>query len=108
MRLSIFLLSLLTTASVSSCGGGAGGDGPVSADFSISATPGTQTAGGGGSTAFNVSIGAMEGFASNVALSASGLPAGATSSFAPSSVFGLELPYSQSQPQAPRRPRTPQ
>ena len=60
----------------------------MSADFSISATPGTQTAGGGGSTAFNVSIGAMEGFASNVALSASGLPAGATSSFAPSSVFG--------------------
>lgn len=60
----------------------------MNADFSISATPGTQTSGGGGSTTFDVSIGAMGGFAGNVALSASGLPAGAIPSFAPSSVVG--------------------
>ena len=60
----------------------------MNADFSISATPGTQTSGGGGSTAFNVSIGAIGGFAGNVALSVRRLPAGATPSFAPSSVVG--------------------
>jgi hypothetical protein len=88
MRLSILLSCLLVTAVLSSCSGGTAGGGRGNADFSISATPGTQTSGSGGSTAFDVSIGAIGGFAGKVALSASDLPAGATYSFAPSSVPG--------------------
>ena len=71
---------------LSSCGGGAGG-GTVG-DFTLAATPATQTSGGGGSTTYTVTITAMGGFTGTVTLSTTGQPAGATPSFAPATVVG--------------------
>jgi beta-glucosidase len=88
MPLRIFLLCLVVTATLAACGKKSGGGGSGNADFSILATPETQTVGEGGSSAFKVSIDAIGAFAGNVVLSASGLPAGATPSFTPTSVVG--------------------
>jgi beta-glucosidase len=87
MRLGFFLSCLLVIPALSSCSGGAEDD-SVIADFSISATPSRQTAGSGGSTTFNVVIGATAGFARPIVLNATGLPDRATSSFTPGSVDG--------------------
>src|SRR5207302_1507555 len=57
-------------------------------DFTISATPASQSAVPGGSAPYTVSIGAVNGFAGNVALSVSGLPAGVTAGFSPATVTG--------------------
>ena len=63
------------------------GAGIAAPDFSVSATPATQTVSNGGSAAYNVTVGSINGdFDSAVMLSASGLPSGATASFAPASV----------------------
>ncbi len=86
MRIKICVLCLAAVAALSSCGGGAGGG--AADDFTLAAAPGSQTSGGGGSTSFTVTITATGGFTGNVALSASGLPAGATPSFAPGVVAG--------------------
>ncbi len=86
MRMSICVLCLAAVAAVSSCGGGAGGG--VTGDFTVAATPGTQTAGGGGSTSFTVTITGTGGFTGNVTLSVSGLPAGALPTFFPPVVAG--------------------
>ncbi len=48
------------------------------ADFSLSASPTSQTITAGGSTTYSVNIGAINGFSSGVTLSVSGLPTGAT------------------------------
>ncbi len=56
------------------------------ADFSIAASPGSQTVSAGGSATYTATLGTLGGFAGTVTLTASGLPAGATASFAPSSV----------------------
>ena len=53
----------------------------TSPDFAMSAAPGSQTVGPGGSTTYGVAITRMGGFGDAVTLSASGLPAGATGSF---------------------------
>jgi hypothetical protein len=50
-------------------------------DFTLSATPGSQTVNQGGSTSYTVSVGALNGFMDNVSFSVSGLPNGASSSF---------------------------
>ncbi len=84
MRINICVLCLVAAAGISSCGGGLG----VTGDFTVAATPGTQTSGGGGSTTFTVTVTGTGGFSGNVTLSASGLPAGATASFSPSVVMG--------------------
>jgi hypothetical protein len=58
-------------------------------DFSISVSPGTFSLAPGGSTTYTATIGALNGFAGNVALSVTaGLPSGATASFSPASVTG--------------------
>ena len=57
-------------------------------DFALSATPAAQTLRAGGATNFTVSVGASNGFSGSVALSVSGLPAGATASFTPASLSG--------------------
>src|SRR5262249_1703405 len=62
--------------------GSAGGN----PDFTIAATPGTQTVVSGNSAAYTVTITAQNGFTGTVGLSAAGLPAGATSSFNPTSI----------------------
>jgi uncharacterized membrane protein len=53
-------------------------------DFSIGAAPSSQTVIQGGSTSYTVSLARTGGFTGAVTLSASGLPSGATASFAPS------------------------
>ena len=57
-------------------------------DFTISATPSSQTVMAGNSTNYNATIGALNGFSGNVALTVSGLPTGASASFSPTSVSG--------------------
>lgn len=52
-------------------------------DFAIGASPASQTVLQGNSTSYNVSITPLVGFAGQVTLSATGLPAGATATFAP-------------------------
>src|SRR5262249_14898258 len=55
-------------------------------DFTIAVTPGTQTVVSGNSATYTVTITPQNGFTGTVWLSAAGLPAGATSSFNPTSI----------------------
>jgi hypothetical protein len=55
-------------------------------DFSIGASPGTQSAVQGGSTTYTATITALNGFTGTVNLAASGLPTGVTASFNPTSI----------------------
>jgi hypothetical protein len=57
-------------------------------DFTIAAAPGTQTINPGANATYTVTIGAQNGFGGAVALSATGLPSGATAAFSPASVTG--------------------
>src|SRR5258708_24851768 len=57
-------------------------------DFSISASPSSQTVTPGNSTTYTVTIGAPNGFTGTVTLSASGLPTGASASFSPATITG--------------------
>ena len=59
---------------------------PPSADFTLAVTPGTRTVARGQSTTYTVSVSGTGGFASPVALSVAGLPAGATATFSKKSV----------------------
>src|SRR5437016_3780948 len=62
---------------------------PVNAgspDFSVSASPSSQSVTTGGSTSFTVSVTALNGFTATVALGVSGVPNGATASFSSSSI----------------------
>lgn len=61
---------------------------PGPPDFSIAATPGSQTVTPGNNATYTTSIGALNGFTATVTPSVSGLPAGATASFSPASVTG--------------------
>ena len=58
----------------------------VSNDFSIAATPATATVTGGHNTTFAVSSGVTSGVSQPIALSVTGLPDGASASFAPSTI----------------------
>ena len=55
------------------------------ADFSLSASPSSQTVVLGSTTSYTVNVTDSNGFTSSVALTASGLPAGVTGVFSPSS-----------------------
>jgi hypothetical protein len=57
-------------------------------DFTISASPSSQSTVQGGSVPYTASISALNGFSNVVNLSVSGLPSGATASFVPTSVTG--------------------
>jgi hypothetical protein len=57
-------------------------------DFGLTSTPTSRSVAQGGSGAFSITVGAQNGFTSLVSLTASGLPAGATATFAPTSVAG--------------------
>ena len=59
-----------------------------SPDFTISATPASQSIAVGGTTTYTVTTGAQNGFAGTVALNAGGLPSGASASFNPTSISG--------------------
>jgi uncharacterized membrane protein/regulation of enolase protein 1 (concanavalin A-like superfamily) len=60
--------------------------GAQQADFSLTATPGSETVTQGNSTTYTAAISALNGFTGTVGLSVSGLPSGATASFSPTSV----------------------
>lgn len=60
--------------------------GTATPDFSISATPSTQTVIRGSGTSYTVNTGILNGFSGNIALTISGLPSGAGFTFTPSSV----------------------
>jgi hypothetical protein len=55
-------------------------------DFSLSATPSSQTIFPGGSTSYSVKVNALNGYNGTVSLSLSGCPSGATCGISPSSV----------------------
>jgi len=58
------------------------------ADFSLSATPPSQTVAQGNGTSYSVSVTASGGFNGTVNLSVSGLPQGATGTFNPGTITG--------------------
>jgi galactose oxidase-like protein/IPT/TIG domain-containing protein/PKD domain-containing protein len=58
----------------------------VQPDFSLSASPSSQTVVTGSGTSFTATVTASTGFSGTVSLSVSGLPAGATPSFSPASI----------------------
>jgi uncharacterized membrane protein len=60
----------------------------ASSDFNFAASPASQTVSPNGSTTFTSTVNAVGGFTGAVTFAASGLPAGATASFSPTSVSG--------------------
>jgi hypothetical protein len=58
------------------------------ADFSLSASPATQTVIASQSTTYTVKVNAIAGFTGTVTMSVSGLPAGSTATFNPTTVSG--------------------
>ena len=59
-----------------------------SADFDLSISPASQTVTAGSSTSYTVTVNPLNGFSGTVALQATGLPAGATGTFSPTSISG--------------------
>jgi len=57
-------------------------------DFTLSASPASQSVTQGGSTTYTVTLSPTGGFTGSVDLTISGLPAGATASFAPTPITG--------------------
>jgi uncharacterized membrane protein len=57
-------------------------------DFTINASPSSRTVGTGGSAAYTISTTALNGFNGTIAFAASGLPAGTTASFSPTTIAG--------------------
>lgn len=57
-------------------------------DFTLSASPASQTVTAGNGSSYTATVGALNGFNGSVAFSVSGLPAGASGSFNPASVTG--------------------
>jgi hypothetical protein len=60
----------------------------ATSDFTLSATPSSQTVPPGSAANYNVSVAPTNGFTGNVTFTVSGLPSGATFSFNPGSVTG--------------------
>jgi hypothetical protein len=61
---------------------------PPPPDFSVSASPGSQTIGQGGSTTYTVNITRISGFAGAITLTIGGLPSGAGGNFGPNPATG--------------------
>jgi hypothetical protein len=61
---------------------------PPGPDYSISASPGSQTVTPGNGASYTVTVTALNGFSGTVSLSASGLPSAASASFNPTSITG--------------------
>jgi len=62
---------------------------PPPPDFSLSASPSSQTVTVGSRTSYTVSVGALNGFSGSVSLSNGSLPTGVTASFNPTSITGF-------------------
>jgi hypothetical protein len=92
------------------CTGGSGYDGPTGVgtpnglggftagapapDFTLGASPSSQTVAQGGTASYTVTLSPQNGFSNSVGLSVGGLPAGATGGFSPTSVGGAGSPTS--------------
>ena len=63
-------------------------DVPAPPDFALSASPSLQSVAAGGTASYNLTVTSSAGFNGTVSLSATGLPAGASASFNPTSVRG--------------------
>jgi hypothetical protein len=63
-------------------------NGVTTPDFSLSASPASQTVTAGNGTSYTATVSALNGFSGDVALSVSGLPSGASGNFNPASVTG--------------------
>ena len=61
-------------------------DSTPAADFTISASPASQTVNPGNATSYNLTVTPVSGFTGNVAMSVNGVPANTTASFNPASV----------------------
>ena len=84
-----YLLFLLNSAGVPSVGAFVQlASAPQTADFSVSASPATQTVVASQSTTYSIKISSIGGFSGAVTMSASGLPAGSTATFNPPAVSG--------------------
>ncbi|HEX3560581.1 MAG TPA: PQQ-dependent sugar dehydrogenase [Pyrinomonadaceae bacterium] len=59
---------------------------PPAPDFSVALTPASRTVTPGGAATYNVTVTPLNGFTGQVALSATGLPAGASPSFQPANI----------------------
>src|SRR5205807_310246 len=57
-------------------------------DFSLSASPVSQSVTAGNSVTYTAGVIVLNGFTGSVALNATGLPAGATAGFSPASISG--------------------
>jgi len=80
-------LSVADNAAGSPQTGALTGTGIVPADFTIAASPSTQSVSAGGIATYNVSVTSADGsFTNPVVLTATGLPPGATVTFSPASV----------------------
>jgi aldose sugar dehydrogenase len=75
---------------------------PVMPDFQLAAAPSLQTVAPGGNTNYNLRLTPANGFAGQVALSISGLPAGASASFNPSQVGITGAPIIITEPDSTR------
>jgi hypothetical protein len=69
-------------------GAAQGSSGPPPPDFSISASPSSQSINAGSMTTYTVSVTGSNGFSGTVTLGVSGLPSGASGFFTPASVSG--------------------
>ncbi len=76
----------IATGSGGGDGGTDGGDADAGNDFALSESPSSATVQAGSSTTFTVSASVTAGSADTLSLSVSGLPAGVTGSFSPSSI----------------------
>ena len=74
-RLNVF-------SAISACAGGA------TPDFTVSATPSSQTVVAGGATSYTITVTPENGFGSSVSFATSALPSGVTAAFQPTSVTG--------------------
>ena len=83
-----YMLFLLNSSGVPSVATFVQMTGATPADFSLAATPTSQTVLPGASTTYSLSVGAANGFNGTVGLTASGLPSGTSAMFAPANVTG--------------------
>ena len=60
----------------------------VSSDFTLTAAPASRTIGPGGTASYTVTVAPLAGFSGSIALSAGGLPAGASAVFVPAIIVG--------------------
>lgn len=83
-----YLLFLLNSAGVPSVASFVQIGTPVQSDFSLSASPASQTVVASTGTSYTVTVNPSGGFAGTVTMSVSGLPSGSTASFNPAAVTG--------------------